>query len=169
MLSSLGMLEPISLEFEVLPGGPGWASCIVRSGERYLKIGHFSHALSEGLDDLVRATTCIVSGAWEQVFSMDDEPEPKWQWRLRRKLIWQPNRYELEISIRRIDDVATDAGEDVFASVCDPDDFGRAVLQAMKGVMSREPPESLRIRWSHFPIRAMAALGAALAVPLDPD
>jgi hypothetical protein len=100
---------------------------------------------------------------------MDDEPEPKWQWHLKRKLVWQPQRDELEIAIKRIDNIETDVGEDVFASVCDPDDFGRAVLQAMKDVMSREAPESLRKRWNHFPTRAMAALDAALAVPLEAD
>src|ERR1700694_4460823 len=125
------MVELIELECQILRGAPGWASCTVRSRESILEIGPFSHALTEGIDDLVRATTCIVLGAWEQTFSMDDEPEPRWQWLLRREVRWHPHRHELGVTIRRIDDVVSDAGEEVFRVVCDPDDFGRAVLSAM--------------------------------------
>jgi hypothetical protein len=98
---------------------------------------------------------------------MDDEPEPRWEWGLRRELLWRPRRSELEVTIRRIDDVVGDVGDEVFRATCDPDEFGRAVLSAVKAAMSREPPESLRKRWSSFPDRAIAALEAALAMPSE--
>lgn len=158
------MVEPIELECRVLPNAPGWASCTVRSGDSFVEIGQFSHALTEGFDDLVRATTAIVSGSRRQTFSMDDEPEPSWQWVLAQELQWGPKRFELEVTIRRIDDVVSGAGETVFLAVCDPDDFGRAVVSAMKAMMSREETASLRQRWGHFPERAIAALEAALTV-----
>ena len=153
------------MEFQVLPGAHGWVSGTVRSGESFVEIGPFSHALTEGIDDLVRGTASILCGAWEQTFSMDDEPEPIWQWRLKRELLWQPKRYELSVTIRRIDDVVAGVGEDVFQAVCDPDGFGRAVVAAMHGGLSRDTPEALQERWPPFPKRAIVALEAALAVP----
>jgi hypothetical protein len=161
------MPECVELECRILPGAPGWASCSIRIGDKSLTIGAFSHVLSEGIDDLVRAATAVVLGAWDQAFSMDEEPEPRWQWTLRRRLLHRPRRFELEVTIKRIDDVVAEAGDQAFRAVCDPDDFGRAVLVAMKRLIASEAPESLRERWSHFPMRAIAALEAALAIP-DP-
>jgi hypothetical protein len=159
------VVDAIQIELRILPGAPGWAAFKVQSGDRSVEIPMFSHALSDGFDDLVRATTCIVSGAWERTFSMDDEPEPRWQWLLKRNELWHPRRSGLEVTISRIDDVMVELGEEVFRTTCDADDFGRAVLEAMRAMMSSEAPESLRKRWEIFPVRAIAALEAALAVP----
>jgi len=156
------MMEPIALEFEILPGAPGWATCTVRSGPRSVGIGPFSHVLSDGLDDLVRAATTIVSGAGQQTFSMDAEPEPRWEWSLNRNSVSRSRPSELEVTITRFDDVTFGIGEEVLRTVCDPDDFGRAVVSAIKAMMASESPESLRRRWSRLPERALASLESAL-------
>ncbi|HEY1750463.1 MAG TPA: hypothetical protein VGG29_04335 [Caulobacteraceae bacterium] len=157
------MAEPVEFDCSILTGPPGWASCSLRVGERSVKIGPFSHALTDGLDDLVRATVSIAcQGGRAETFSMDDEPEPRWQWLL--KLARGP---ELDVVITRIDDVETMIATEVLRATCDPDDFGRAILSGLLRTMSNEPHDQLLKRWSHFPVRAVAALEAALAKPPD--
>jgi hypothetical protein len=98
---------------------------------------------------------------------MDDEPQPRWQWFLKHELRGQGHerRPELDVTISRIDDLETMVASEIFLVTCDPDDFGKAVLLAMRRVMSSEPPDKLLRRWGRFPIRATAALEAALATP----
>ena len=164
------MLEGIELDCRILPGPPGWASCTVRAGEQSVEIALFSHALTEGIDDLVRAALNVACGDWRlQAFSMDGEPEPSWQWQLKLDLrgYGPARRLELDVTITRIDDVDTMAGVEVLRATCDPDDFCRVVLAAMRRMMSAEPREQLLERWSHFPVRAVAALETALAISAD--
>ena len=163
------VLQPIERDLQINVGAPGWASCTVKSGERRIDVGPFSHVLTEGIDDLVRETAAIVSGAWQRTFSMDDEPQPRWQWLLKRELrgYGAARRHELDVTISRIDDLETMATNEVFRVTCDPDHFGNAVLVAARRMMSREPPAELLKRWSRFPVRATAALEAALATPED--
>jgi hypothetical protein len=156
------MVKPIKLECQVLPGAPGWAACTVQSGETIVRIGPFSHALTEGIDDLVRAATAIVSERTEQIFSMDDEPEPIWKWSLKPKLARGPSREELEVTIQRFDDVMSEHGVEVFHATCDRDQFGQAVVSAIKAMMTQEDQASLDKRWGRFPVDDIAALERAL-------
>jgi hypothetical protein len=164
------MLSPVKLALRILPGSPGWAACSIRSGDHSVEVGPFSHALTDGIDNLVRATVSIVCGYWEaETFSMDNEPQPRWQWHLKRELrgYGPARRAELDVTITKFDDTDTIAGNQVFRVTCDPDDFGRAVLSAMQLMMTSEPPQELHKRWSRFPNRATAALAAALSTPTD--
>jgi len=164
------MLDAIEIECRILPGAPGWATLTVKAGGRSIEVPSFSHALTDSFDDLVRATLYLTCGGWRtKTFSMDDEPEPLWQWQLKREPRgYGPDRRQvLDVTTTRIDDLETMAATDIFIATCDPDQFARAVLEAMRGMMSAEPREELLRRWSHFPVRAIAALDAALAIPPD--
>jgi hypothetical protein len=102
---------------------------------------------------------------------MDYEPEPRWQWRLKREMRRDvlAHRAILDVTITRFDDVVAMTGEEVFRATCDPDQFGGAVLSALRRMMTREASHELIKRWSHFPLRAIAALEAALTTPIHPE
>jgi len=153
------MPELVHLDFQIT--GPGWAKCSVRLGPSAIEIGPFSHALSDGFDDLVRSTLLIVTGCWRTNFSMDDEPEPRWVWSLEQTQQYHPYRLELLITIT-LADMGGELGAVVLREICDPDDFARAVLAMSKALVAKAEPSGSLEKWGPLPIRAIAALEAAL-------
>ena len=92
---------------------------------------------------------------------MDDEPEPRWEWRLEQSLMHQPTRRELSVTITKTDAFG-EAREVVLQCICDPDVFATAVLAAFKTLVSESKLGAGQERWGPMPLRAIAALDGAL-------
>jgi hypothetical protein len=129
----------------------------------------FSGALTDPLDDFLRAALLIATGAYEVEFRFDGEPDPWWMWRLRQDVLAHPVRGELKVKISRWDlppEGSPEASPEVaFEAICDPDLFAFAVVSAARSLLDKHGPDGFLAQWGGpFPTRALVAIEAALSI-----
>ena len=121
---------PVSVTFDL--GRNGWGSVRLRVGEREILIDAVSYT-TDALGDLARMALATAVGERRAACSFDGEPVES---RILAERVWSPDPTP-PFRVRVLDfadfyaDAPDEAGQELFAEECDPNDFARAVLDAV--------------------------------------
>lgn len=170
------MSKAAALEFDFALAGAGWADLTIRAGEASHEIGSISY-LGDALDELIRLGIDIATDRGFGFARFDHEPgstilfaECGW-W---DKVAWVPGHRLSVIDWPEIDgrDPAwcdlRKAPRLFMVEVESRDAISGAILAAAERVLATHGVEGYSKLWTGrlgFPVRALAALRAALAVP----
>jgi hypothetical protein len=148
--------------------GQGWANCTFTVGEQVLALDWISDT-TDALGDLVRAAVHIAAGGAEAVARFDREPA---ELRVLFQRRWEgvPQQPVLRVRLLEFPDIYADAPDDAGVQrdiiECDPTAFAAAVRSAAAKFRERVDVSGCVDWWGvPFPVRAFAALEAALAAP----
>lgn len=170
--------EALSFDFEL--DEHGWASLKVSIGERTFQIPAFGDT-TDGLGDLVRAALQVVTGATHVGVVFDGEPR-RWGLALEPVGLSHDLRRIARLTVRdggtslRAEGWSNQAvwqwtAKPLIEGFVETDDFARAAHLVTADARERYDDVTYRDRWGYagslegFPLRGLAALEAALAVP----
>ena len=148
--------------------GAGWTDIEIANGDRTYLLQGLSY-LTPVLDDVVRAAIQIATGAWRAHADFEMEPgirrlgveQAHWSghW------VFQPRILVLDYHGSESDPRATDFTQICAMDIDKVEEFSTAILHAARSIRDRHGYEGYDDLWTStpFPVRAVAALEAALA------
>lgn len=160
---SAATVNLVSIDYDL--GEVGWSSFILRVGDKSAEIGTFSYT-TNALDDLIRAAITVATSAYRAELSLDGEPN---EWRIILDEGWKPDMRLRVVEFPNISPrMDEQKGVVTFEARVKRDDFAHAVQKAAHDIWDKYGEDGYRAAWigdNGFPVRALAALDAALAVP----
>lgn len=146
--------------FSYQPLGSGWAEATVSNGSEYRSMNVSN--LSDALGDMTAAVLRLLQGSGREEVSFLDEPGEH-VWTLRRQdaglLIVEVKWFE-----DWIQEVGSEAGQEVFLATCSLLDFAREIRAALDRLLERYGIEGYSQKWleHEFPATEHAHLAAAI-------
>lgn len=163
------MSEPnVRIDFKLRD--TGWADCDLHIGNKFGRLEGISDT-TDAIGDLARIGLMIAAGAWTARVSFDREPT---EWRLIAGPVWEDPTWRKGFWVRVLEfpDIYArqpdEKGDFVFEAECGAKEFAMAVLEAIKRLIPPNGVSAYSWGLQAFPLRAMKALEAALAVEDPP-
>jgi hypothetical protein len=157
------------IEIEFVPAGVGIADCTLRIGAARFTMGGICYT-TDALGELVRAAVQMATGGSQAICRFDCEPA---EWRMVLDREWRSSTNDFVWNLRVFDlgdfysDLPLDDHRKRFEAKCDGEEFAAAIARTASAVLSALGPDGYEEWWCQpFPLRASAALDAALASQL---